>query len=169
MSIIRPATVDDAPGIAQVQVESWRSTYTGLIPETIIADLTVERRERQWQHMIPLEGSVVYVAEDENGQIVGFVAGGAARDGTSGYTGELFAIYLLASTQRGGIGRQLVQALAQTLIEHGHQSMLVWVLKTNPIGRGFYEKLGGVYVSEKVDGELVEVSYGWPDIRVLLE
>jgi hypothetical protein len=48
--------------------------------------------------------------------------------------------------------------------------MLVWVLRDNRAARGFYEHLGGVYVREHAldfgaGFEVMEVSYGWDDVR----
>lgn len=36
---IRKATVADAPRIAQMHVESWLETYTGIVPDVILAAL----------------------------------------------------------------------------------------------------------------------------------
>ena len=49
--------------------------------------------------------------------------------------------------------------------------MIIWVLKDNLKARAFYEAMGGVPVSEKTitigGAELIDVAYGWPDIRAL--
>ena len=49
---IRPAEVQDAAGIARVHVESWRSTYQGIFPESFLASLSVERRENYWREQL---------------------------------------------------------------------------------------------------------------------
>lgn len=172
---IRPATTDDAAGIAKVHVDSWRTTYAGAMPDDFLAGLTYERRTENWRRVLGewADTNFTYVAEVE-GEIVGFVSGGPLReaDKIPGYTGELYAIYLLESAQGKGLGRQLFEALVEDLIERGHESMLLWVLRDNPSGRGFYEKMGGEVVSEKTfelgGKELVEVRYGWKDIRPLV-
>jgi hypothetical protein len=50
-------------------------------------------------------------------------------------------------------------------------SLLLWVLKGNPAQK-FYEKLGGVLVTERVEefagGHIDEVAYGWTDISPLI-
>lgn len=170
-AVIRRATLEDVPGIARVHVDSWRTSYRGIVPDEILANLSVEQREQLWQSALArLDQNFLHVAEDEAGQIVGFISGGAEREGAADYSGELYAIYLLQEAQRGGIGRRLAEALVRDLLQHGHQSMLVWVLKDNVPGRRFYEKLGGQYVSEKAyTGDLIEVSYGWKNIRSILE
>src|SRR3989442_5790865 len=43
---IRPAVVEDAPAIAQVHVESWKTTYKGIFPESLLDGLSVCRTAR---------------------------------------------------------------------------------------------------------------------------
>jgi hypothetical protein len=49
---------------------------------------------------------------------------------------------------------------------------VIWVLKENVKARAFYEALGGVLIHEKqivIGGiELVDVAYGWLDIRTVI-
>jgi GNAT superfamily N-acetyltransferase len=86
------------------------------------------------------------------------------------YKGELSAIYILENHQNKGLGRSLVQAVAQKLGQRDIYSMLAWVLADNP-ACGFYAALGGQKVDEKQierDGTmLVEVAYGWKNISNL--
>lgn len=169
---IRQAKADDAAAIARVHVESWRTTYRRIIPDDYIAKFTAEERERVWRRIIG-EGKrsqYVCIAEDDRGTIVGFVSGGPERSGKSRFRGELYAIYLLEPFQRHGIGRRLAAALARRLFDDGIDSMIVWVLAENP-ARNFYAALGGVHDGEKpveiAGAELIEVAYGWKDIRPL--
>lgn len=172
--IIREADVSDAAAIARVHVDSWRTTYTGIVPEDYLANLSYSRREQIWYAALSASGSpsFVYVAEDAAGGVVGFASAGPERSGHAVYKGELYAIYILASHQRRGIGRRLTQAVVKRLMEAGIHSMLVWVLADNPF-RAFYEALGGRPVTEQeitIGGaRLIEVAYGWRDIHVLLD
>ena len=111
--IIRRAQIEDAAGIAQVHVASWRTTYAGIIDDQVLNEISVAQRtrEREIRLAFPPPGVVTYVAEIDE-KIVGFATGGRERRESSVYTGELFAIYLLQAYQRLGIGRQLVQAVA---------------------------------------------------------
>lgn len=169
---IRTATVADAPSIAKVHVESWRSTYRGIVPNEFLDSLSYVQRERLWRDILsePVPDTFVFVAEDESGTIVGFVSGGRERSGDTTYTGELYAIYLLEAYQRQGIGRQLTIALVRRLIEAGVSSLLLWVLAENP-SRRFYEALGGQPVYEKTvtigGAPLIEVGYGWREAGVI--
>jgi GNAT superfamily N-acetyltransferase len=163
---IRVATVADVAAIARVHVDSWRTTYKGIVPEGFLANLAYEHREPLWRDALSKSASrsVVYVAEDLDGHIIGFAAGGPERSGDTVYTGELYAIYLLDGWQRQGIGRQLTVTLVRQLVQAGFASLLIWVLAENP-SRRFYEALGGQQVREQpvtIGGvQLIEVAYGW--------
>lgn len=67
--VIRSALPEDARAIAEVHVSSWRTTYRGLLPESVLAAQSVEQRESGWRQitteMLNGEiGSCVFVAED---------------------------------------------------------------------------------------------------------
>lgn len=166
---IRKAVPYDAKGIAKVHVESWKSTYVNIVPEEFLNNLSFERRADYWFSVIPDGG--VYVAEDENNQIVGFASGGKERSGDySNYNGEIYAIYILKEYQGIGIGKLLIDSIVKELTNQGVFTMLVLVLEDNP-SRHFYEKLG----AKKIDSIIVEIGgvklnelvYGWEDIMPL--
>ncbi|MBX2998037.1 MAG: GNAT family N-acetyltransferase [Caldilineaceae bacterium] len=167
---LRPATLEDAAAIAAVHVQSWQETYTGLMPEAVIARQSIENRLRMWQQILDKGESFVYVAEDEREGIVGFVSAGAARELTDKFDGEIYALYLLRSHQGRGMGRALMQTVAARLHEVGYRSLVLWVLASNETCR-FYAHMGGVPVAEKQDvvGEavLVEIAFGWPEITAM--
>ncbi|MBW4507590.1 MAG: GNAT family N-acetyltransferase [Scytonematopsis contorta HA4267-MV1] len=171
--IIREATHDDVPAIAKVHVDTWRSTYKGIVPDEYLASLSYERREKNWHQIFnnSLEnGDFTYVAEEKSGQIIGFANGGLERTGDSVYKGELNAIYILQSSQRKGVGRKLFSTVIEKLNQIDIHSMLVWVLDDNFACR-FYEALGGKRVYDKqleIGGVmLTAVAYGWTDIKNL--
>ena len=167
---IRRALPSDAPGIARVHVESWRSTYVGIVPDDYLASLDRNERERVWRRLITDETQVSYVAENRRDGIVGFVSGGPARMDDMAYAGELYAIYLLEQYQRQGIGRRLVGELCAWLLTQGLTTMYTWALEGNP-SRRFYESLGGIEFTRQtiaIGGlDIVEVAYDWNDISSL--
>jgi len=170
--IIREARCADAPAIGRVQVDSWRTTYAGLVPADYLASLSYEQQGQVWARSISSLSSAaaMYVAAAAAEGVVGFAHSGPERSGNQTYTGELYAIYLLAAYQRQGVGRQLTGAVAKGLLQRGLPSMLVWVLAANP-SRAFYEASGGQQVAEQEirigAARLTEVAYGWRDIRGL--
>jgi ribosomal protein S18 acetylase RimI-like enzyme len=170
---IRPAKVEDALGIAQVHVDSWRTTYTGIMPDELLASQSVERREAIWRSMLSNSASqtFMFVAEADD-KVVGFAAAGRERGEHPVYKGELYAIYLLVDYQGQGIGRALVTEVVGKLIERGFTTMLIWVAVGNPAVR-FYEALGGHPVGSKSEsfGDVMieEIAYGYDDIRKMIK
>ncbi|WP_353068667.1 GNAT family N-acetyltransferase [Tunturibacter empetritectus] len=168
MSVVRATTGDDAGAIAHVHVASWQTTYAGLVPEAYLAGLKETERESQWREWLTLDVDV-FVAELE-GEVVGFVSGGAIREPVEGFDAELFAIYLLREAQRRGIGMALLRRLSEALKERGFRSMMAWVLEDNASG-GFYSQAGGVRICSKeieIGGVMLPVvAYGWVDLEAI--
>jgi len=172
MILIREAHIDDSAPIARVHVDSWRTTYKGIVSDNYLAAMSYQQREEMWKEFFQETDhfQFAYVAEAENNQIIGFASGGVNRNNATEYQGELYAIYILHEHQGKAIGRQLTEAVAKRLFQEGRKSMWVWVLERNPACR-FYESLGGNRVHKKEinigDTTLIEVGYGWKDIKTL--
>lgn len=165
---IREAVLEDADGIARVHVDSWRTTYKGIVSDSYLQQLSYEQRAENWRRGIGK--SALYVAEDETGKIVGFGTGDKERTGKYNADGELYAIYLLEEVQGQGIGKKLTQVIAQSLKEQGLDSMLVWVLERNP-SKAFYESLGGQPIDETMidigGDQFKEIAYYWDNIETI--
>jgi len=163
--VIREAVPKDAGPIACVHVNSWRSTYAGLIPQAYLDQLDVKKRAERWEQILsstkPREANSV---AEEGGRIIGFSSVGPSRSPEFPYQGELYALYLEDGHQKKGIGKALFIEAIEQLRAQEMKSMLVWVLKDNPTC-GFYEKMGGRRVGQKSEviggEEVIEVAYGW--------
>jgi GNAT superfamily N-acetyltransferase len=166
MLTIRPAEVDDASAIARVHVETWRSTYDGIIPQHYLDSMTVQNRTIVWVRLLERSGPgfTTLVSEDHDHQIIGFVSGGPLRHRDDRYQAEISSLYVLRSHHRESHGRRLFLAAADRMAKRGLNGLFVWVLADNP-WRGFYETLGGELVSEATrtfaGKPLREVGYGW--------
>ena len=167
ISVVRQAGSEDATAIARVHVDTWRTAYRGLLPDDFLAALDEAGYAERWRRTLTDGNGRVYVAEDGR-HTVGFASGGPERAGEDGFTGELYAIYVLQEAQGRGHGRRLVQAVVQGLREMGLPNMIVWVLRDNHNARHFYERLGGTYVRSQPitigSALLQEVSYGWKSL-----
>jgi L-amino acid N-acyltransferase YncA len=166
-AIIRPARPEDAAGIAAVQVASWRTTYRGIVPDGYLDGMSVEVGTQRWDANLAADGALHFVAEDESGGIIGFVSGGRLREPVGEYDAELWAIYLLEEKQGGGVGRRLVQTLADALLAADYRSMIVWVLQENS-AVNFYKRMGAAAVTGKmieIGGvALPDLALGWKDL-----
>lgn len=132
--MIRPGTPEDADAVARVHVETWQAAYAHALPRDQLDSLSVTERAELHRHRPP-----TFVA-DVDGEIVGFVSVGASRD--AGSDGELYAIYVHPTHWGTGVGRALIGAGEQQLVQLGHPDAVLWVLDDNPRARRFYELAG---------------------------
>jgi len=163
--MVRPARLADAAAIARVHVDSWRTSYRGILPDEFLASLSESGYRERWSRLLSSDRSnLIYVATDD-GDVVGFASGGKERAGEDGFAGELYAIYLLEAFKRRGHGRELVRATVAGLRGLGIDDMIIWALTDNQPARAFYERLGGVFVRAQPivigSATLEEVAYGW--------
>ena len=80
--LIRTAQIDDATGIAEVRVTSWRATYQGMIKQETLDGLSVKETSVLIESSIRRNapGSCRLVAQDASGRIAGW-AGAHERSG----------------------------------------------------------------------------------------
>lgn len=160
---IRKAEPKDAYGIARVRVNSWRTTYRGIVPTDFLLKLGSNAIE--WSEKV--RGALAkhevkgYVATVED-EIVGFVLYGEERTRDyPDYQNEVYAIYILESHQRNGIGSLLLERAIGEMSNHG---LIIWALELNPY-RTFYERREGQVIDakERMFGEIAlrEIAYGW--------
>jgi hypothetical protein len=93
---LRDAAPADAHAIATVHVQSWGAAYRGLLPDAVLAGLSVAAREQSWFDILsaPQPRTRTVVATTDT-TVLGFASIGPARDGESDpAAGELYAIYL---------------------------------------------------------------------------
>jgi ribosomal protein S18 acetylase RimI-like enzyme len=159
---VRSAVPADAAGIARVHVDSWRETYTGLVPERFFSETAFERRREWWAKCLLRDRSIepIFVALRED-TIVGFASSGPAV-GPEVEKGNppvrdihLYTIYLMAAEHGSGLGRALLDGVI------GDEPAQLWVAAQNARAIAFYERNGfvadGVRVLDpSIDG-LVEI------------
>ncbi|MBV9522278.1 MAG: GNAT family N-acetyltransferase [Alphaproteobacteria bacterium] len=172
MNRVRPALIADAPAIARIDIETWRASYAGLLPDKYLVSLREAERQRLWASDVAQHPGDVMVAVDAAGRVRGFGSCGRARDAVLGCTGEIFTLYVAPDHQGAGRGRAVVLALFARLLQRRHGSALVWVLRGNP-SRFFYERVGGTQIAQRripfAGASLEAVAYGWHDLAGALK
>ena len=143
---IRAATRDDADGITDVQVASWRTGYAHVFPRSILyADDFDTSRRSFWNLWRFAAGHRVAVAVEPNGdRVVGFSSYGPERERARGFTGrgEVWAFYLHPDVWGTGVASTLLAHTETRLRAEGFAAAVLWVLEENPRARAFYEKFG---------------------------
>ncbi|WP_106498125.1 GNAT family N-acetyltransferase [Lentibacillus sp. Marseille-P4043] len=172
MYSIRRAVFADAEAIANIHVRSWKNTYTDLVDEKDLSNITYENRKTLWETVLRMqkkEQCTFVISNDVD--VIGFVSGGPERTKRFQYDSEIYTIYLLPGYQRKGLGAKLLRVFAEEMKEHGYESLLVWVLTQNPSSR-FYERYRAKPVGEEEttigEGTYQETAYGWESIDELL-
>lgn len=170
---IRAAKIEDSDHIAYVRITGWRQSYRGMMPDSLLARLDIASDAlRVRQYIADANSQSMRYVVEQSGEITGMAACGPARGEDTVNGGEVYAIYLLDSAKRQGIGGALMRHMAAALHDKNLTSLKVCVLKKNVPARKFYEKLGGQLAGEGVftyEGhDLPDVTYIWPDITGLL-
>ncbi|GAB3064046.1 GNAT family N-acetyltransferase [Virgibacillus ainsalahensis] len=167
---IREASKEDIKSIARVYVDSWKNTYHGLVPNEYLDTLSYEEAEKKWIDFLKNENEpFIYISINDAGEVIGFASGKSIDE--ENFDGELYSLYLSEESRGLGIGRQLISAIAKHFKEKGIYSLMVWVMKQNKSGLGFYERMGGkeyIHRTSMFGGTVIEdVAYGWKDISAL--
>ncbi|WP_354687001.1 GNAT family N-acetyltransferase [Cupriavidus necator] len=163
---IRRAVADDVWALATVHARCWHETYRQLLPDELLRTVTPERRFLARVRVLsdPTVGSFV-ACRTEAGDVIGFADCGPLRNSARSVSGEIYALYVLASHHGAGIGFGLFAACVRELLGRGYISMKVYVLADNEKARRFYEETGGRYettvVSRRGEIYLEEAVYGW--------
>ena len=171
MPLIRPASIADVQAIARVDVETWRTTYAGILPDSVLVDMSVRQRAAFWARFVTAHPNDAIVAVDARNQVLGFGSCGAQRNQQLLAGGEVFTLYVHPDLQGQGIGRQLLLSLFFRLAQSGFQACVLWVLDANT-ARFFYERLGGRAVACQTmhygNRDVGATAYAWANLTETL-
>jgi GNAT superfamily N-acetyltransferase len=85
IGFVRPARSEDAPGIARIQLSTWRTAYRRLLPRHVLDELDEDWMAGQWADAIgappsPRHRVLIAVEQAEEDHLVGFLASGPADE-----------------------------------------------------------------------------------------
>jgi ribosomal protein S18 acetylase RimI-like enzyme len=129
---IGPATAADAPALAAVFLNCWRTAYRGIVDDEIIDALDVRDIEARWR---ALDATHVLVARMGD-EPVGMVRFGADEDDP--VRGHVFSLYVDPSASGSGVGRSLLARATDELAAAGHRTATLWVFAANERALRFY-------------------------------
>ena len=160
--VLREATMADLRPLAELHVRTFNETHVGPFG----SGPSYATREWQWREKLSETDAThfVLVLQTAAGQLVGFIWCHPPNDNPK-WAARLNKIYLLREYQRRGLGKRLVAAAVDRLLEHGLTSMALFTEADNEPACNFYDQLGGErQLNER--GEF-EGMYGWADLRKL--
>jgi GNAT superfamily N-acetyltransferase len=139
---LRLATRDDAPAIAALHADSWRTAYRGALTDEFLDGDVTRDRMKVWEQRLssPAANQFVIVAE-EDGRIIGFACAFGGKDKRLGTL--LDNIHVRRNLHRQGMGKRLLSAVADWCrAEYPSEGLYLSVLEQNTQARRFYESLG---------------------------
>ncbi len=167
---IRSATLADVDAIAALHVESWRTSYRGILPNAFLDGPVEEDRSSHWFELLEESGSdrTTLVAEGDDG-IAGFVS--VTRSSEDGFDAYIEHIHVRPGRKGAGLGRQLLSAAVDRLIAKGCRSAYLLVFDDNSEAIGFYERLGGETerfgVEDMAGASIPRSRVSWRDLEAL--
>jgi len=137
--VVRPVRDVDAEALGRVHATCWHETYDHLISKAALESVSPKRLAELWTHWAVQGPEFTMSAALVDGEIVGFVGSGPARDRDAPRTRELYFIYLLDEFHGTGIGQRLFDAAVDP-----DEGIYLWVAGDNPRAHRFYERNGFV-------------------------
>ncbi|THA23760.1 GNAT family N-acetyltransferase [Streptomyces sp. RKND-216] len=142
---IRETAQADAGAVAALRIAGWRYAYAGLMPPAHLSamDAAEDAVRHRARLASPAPGLWDLVAEDTEGKVVGWAAGGPYRDGERRTSdAELYALYARPDMIGTGVGRALASAARERALRSAAPRLYVWVVEGNARARRFYERAG---------------------------
>ena len=162
--VLRPARGPDAPVLARIFVQSWRSAYHGVVDDLVLDALDEAEIAGRFRDFIgktaPRHNALLAV---HGGEPVGFVRFGEDPDLPG--AGHVFSLYVTPESMGLGVGRTLLGEVLAELAARGHQRVTLWVFEANTRARRLYERMG----FEPDGSHRVEDAYGAQEIRLSRE
>ena len=161
--IVRPVRDVDAEALGRVHAQCWHETYDHLISKAALERISPRRMAELWTNWARQGDDFRMSAALVDGEIVGFVGSGPARDKDAPALRELYFIYLLDAHHGTGIGQKLFDAAV-----YEGEPCYLWVADDNPRAHRFYTRNGfhldGATHTEPFLGEtLTEVRFVRPE------
>lgn len=135
--IVRPVRSADAESLGRVHATCWHETYDHLISEAALKSVSPKRMADLWTNWAAQGDEYRMSAALVDGEIVGFVGSGPARNDDAPVARELYFIYLLEAWHGTGIGQQLFDAAVDK-----DEPLYLWVADDNPRAHRFYVRNG---------------------------
>jgi ribosomal protein S18 acetylase RimI-like enzyme len=159
---IRAARPTDLHGAALARIASWRTAFTGIVPQDFLDAMAPDAIATSWSASLAAGRSRLYVAADGE-RIVGYAGVGPERDGPAD-AGELYALYVHPEAWGTGVGRALTDVAVRDLRAAGCTTISLWVMEANERARGFYRHYGFTQTPDRTLSSLGDL----PEVRLRL-
>ena len=158
--IIRKVADGDAPMLAYIQTESWKSAFKGILGEDVLARCTnVERATQMYAGLLETKKGNGYLLEvDGKGHCIAWWD--ATREEDMEGFAELICIHSLQENWGKGYGSKMMDKVLSDIEKAGYTKVMLWVFEENQRAKAFYEAKGvGKSGKSKVSLGAMEVIY----------
>ena len=162
---IRRATQSDLQEIADIHIESWKDSYSNVLPAEFLAGQIDRNFKKHWNEIEIKDEDIVLVAQENS--LVGFVAVWCRP------IPFIDNLHVKPSQRSKKIGSALIKVVAKELITKGHNTAFLWVFESNEKAIRFYEQLGGVQKEQSIKNvfgyDVLSRKIEWDDLSTICE
>ena len=162
---IRSATQSDLQVLADIHIESWKDSYSDVLPPEFLAGQIDLDLTKHWNEIDVQNEDIILVAEENS--LIGFVAVWCRP------FPFIDNLHVRPSHRSKKIGSKLMKAVANELIHKGHKTAYLWVFESNEKAIRFYEGLGGVQKEQSIKTvfgyDILSRKIEWDDIGAIPE
>lgn len=137
---------EDAKGIANVQLRTWRTAYGSFVDPEYLANLSEDAFAQFQLEQISNEVLGRFVATDQNDHVIGYAVYGLLEGDPLPGEWFLYALYVLIEYQGLGIGHELLNQVRKSGMDAGYSRLGFGVFAENKSAISFYLRQGAEFV-----------------------
>ena len=162
---IRHATKSDFQAIADIHIESWKDSYSGVLPAEFLASQISRELITHWDKVEINSEDVILVAEENS--MIGFIAVWCRP------IPFIDNLHVRPPMRSKKVGSALMKAVAKELINQGEKTAYLWVFENNLRAIRFYERLGGIQKEQSMKTvfgyDVLSRKIEWNDLSLIYE
>ncbi len=170
--VLLPITAADAPQVARLHADSWRSAYRGILSDHYLDRQADAERASTWEARLSVADPACFGLMAWQGSTpAGFVY--VVCDADPVFGALIDNLHVRPALRSAGIGAQLLAGAAAGIMARAMSRRAhLWVYDANVRARAFYARMGGAEVEStmkaSVEGVLLpESRVSWPDVQTL--
>lgn len=143
--ILRKMTIDDVQYVSQLHVETWRESYSSVMPREFLSNLSEEKWVKSLRKLVNSSTQFGLVVEIDD-KVVGDILFGKSREATYNY--EIYALNVHPNFHNRGIGKMLVKEALKNL--SFCDKIYLKVIKENFNAKNFYKNVDLLIQDERL-------------------
>lgn len=173
--LIKIATRVHSAIVANLHINSWRTTYRGMLPDDFLEKAVEVERYNFWKQRLelPSQDQLVLLAEEDDNTYLGFIC---IRLNADKQWGTMIDNLHVATNEKGkGIGTQLMEEATTWILDQApNDGVWLWAYEQNKPARCYYEGLLGREVEtcmlpSTAGNSVSSIRYAWESPQQLLD